>query len=99
MFTGRPPAWSHRYHSCPLPFDISDEALMEGGERLRREIEELDENGWNTKGEVHDATICRTMVLTATIIDEIMEVFIGNASQWSIERVRYALRCRRIIAI
>jgi hypothetical protein len=91
MFTGRPPAWSHRYHSCPLPLDLSDEALMEGGERLRYEIRELDENGWNRKGDVHDATICRTMVLTAIVIDEIMEVFIGNANQWSMERVRYVL--------
>jgi hypothetical protein len=64
---------------------------MEGGERLSYEINNLDENGWNTKGEVHDATICRTMVLTAIIIDEIMEVFIGNPNQWSMERVRYAL--------
>jgi hypothetical protein len=91
MFTGKPPAWSHRYHSCPLPLDLSDEALMEGGERLRYEIRELDENGWNRKGDVHDATICRVMVLTAIVIDEIMEVFIGNANQWSMERVRYVL--------
>jgi hypothetical protein len=31
------------------------------------------------------------MALTAIIIDEIMEVFIGNANQWSVERVRYVL--------
>jgi len=43
------------------------------------------------RGGVHDATICRTMVLTAIVIDEIMEVFIGNANQWTMERVRYVL--------
>jgi hypothetical protein len=91
MFTGRPPAWSHRYHACPLPLDLSDEALVEGGDRLQAEISELDENGWNTKGEVYDATVCRTMVITATIVDEIMELFIGNANQWSMDRVRYGL--------
>lgn len=91
MFTGRPPAWSHRYHGCPLPLDLSDEALVEGGDRLQAEISELDENGWNTKGEVYDATVCRTMVITATIVDEIMELFIGNANQWSMDRVRYGL--------
>jgi hypothetical protein len=89
MFTGRPPAWSHRYHSCPLPIDVSDEVLMEGGERLRHEIDSLDVNGWNTKGEVHDATVCRSMVLSATLVDEAMELFIGNSDQWSMERVRY----------
>ncbi|KAE9370015.1 hypothetical protein N431DRAFT_344468 [Stipitochalara longipes BDJ] len=88
MFTGRPPAWSHRYHSCPLPYDVSDEALIEGGERLEKELSELDENGWNTKGEVYDSTSSRTMVLTAMLLDEIMEIFVGNSCQWSMERVR-----------
>jgi len=91
MFTGRPPAWSHRYQSCPLPMDLSDEVLIEGGDRLQYEISQLDENGWNTKGEIYDSTVCRTMVITATFLDEIMELFIGNPSQWSMDRVRYEL--------
>ena len=91
MFTGRPPAWSHRYQSCPLPMDLSDEVLIEGGDRLQYEISQLDENGWNTKGEIYDSTVCRTMVIMATFVDEIMELFIGNPSQWSMDRVRYEL--------
>lgn len=88
MFTGRPPALSYRHYSCPLPHDISDEALMEGGERLRLEVESLDEDGWSTQGIIHDSTICRVMATSAFIQDEVMEMFVGNPAQFSMERVQ-----------
>lgn len=88
MFTGRPPALSHRYYTCPLPLDLHDDVLMEGGEALQREIDALDEHGWNTKGKVYDATICRMMFLSAMIQDEVMELFLGKPSQFSMERVK-----------
>ena len=89
MFTGRPPAWSHRYHTCPLVLDVSDDALIEGGERLQQEIDNLDANGWNTKGKVHAATRARSMALSAVLLDEIMEIFIGTPAQFSMNRVRF----------
>lgn len=95
MFTGRPPALSHRYYTCPLPLDLHDDVLMEGGEALRREIDALDENGWNTKGKVYDATICRMMFLSAMIQDEVMELFLGKPSQFSMERVN-SLKTRTV---
>lgn len=88
MFTGRPPALSHRHFSCPLPSDVSDEALMEGGERLQDELAQVDDEGWNTQGKMYDATICRIMACTAIIQDEVMELFIGNEAQFSMERVQ-----------
>ncbi|CZR65944.1 uncharacterized protein PAC_15844 [Phialocephala subalpina] len=95
MFIGRPPALSHRYYTCPLPLDLHDDVLMEGGEALQREIDALDENGWNTKGKVYDATICRMVVLSAMIQDEVMELFLGAPSQFSMERVN-SLKSRTI---
>jgi hypothetical protein len=88
MFTGRPPALSRRYHSCPLPLDVSDEALMTGGDVLQAEIDSLDEHGWNTKGMMHNATISRMMTLAAAIQDEIMELFIGNQEHWSMDQIK-----------
>lgn len=88
MFTGRPPALSYRHYSCPLPHDISDEALMEGGERLRLELQTLDADGWSTQGTIHDSTICRVMATSAFIQDEVMEMFVGNPAQFSMERVQ-----------
>ena len=87
MFTGRPPGLSHRYQSCPLPLDISDDVLIEGGEGLQRAISKLDNNGWNSEEKVYDSTICRLMGIYSIILDEVMEVFLGNQAQWSLERV------------
>jgi hypothetical protein len=88
MFTGRPPALSRRYHSCPLPLDVSDAALMAGGDALQAEIDSLDEHGWNTKNMMHNATISRMMTLAAIIQDEILELFIGNPTAFSMDRVK-----------
>ncbi len=88
MFTGRPPALSHRYFSCPLPLDLSEDALFEGGDKLEREVEAPDEFGWSAGEEIYDSTICRAMMTSALIQDEVMELFVGNSSQFSMERVK-----------
>lgn len=85
--TGRPPSLSRRYYSCPPPLDINDDTLLCGGVELEREIESLDENGWNTQGRVFESTIVRMMLMTSTIQDEIMEMFLGNQAQWSSKRL------------
>ena len=88
-FNGRPPSLSHRYVSCPLPLDVSDKALRDGGRALEDEIMSLDRNGWNTKGKVYDATIGRWIMTSAFVRDEILELFLGNQAQWSLEGVKY----------
>ena len=60
---------------------------MEGGEALELAVSRLDSEGWNTEGKVYDSSITRTMGLYAVIMDEIMEIFLGNQVQWSSERV------------
>jgi hypothetical protein len=78
LFTGRPPSLSHRYYSCPSPLDLNDEALVCGGSELEQGIGSLDRNGWNTQGRGFEATIVRMMLVFAIILDEIMEIFLGN---------------------
>jgi hypothetical protein len=58
-----------------------------GGAELEREIESLDQNGWNTQGRIFEATIVRMMVVYSLIQDEIMEMFLGNQAQWSLQRL------------
>jgi hypothetical protein len=60
---------------------------VHGGADLEREIQSLDENGWNTQGQVFEATIVRMMLIYALIQDEIMEMFLGNQAQWSLQRL------------
>jgi len=88
MFTGRPPALSHSYFSCPLLLDLSENALFEVGGKLEREVEALDEFGWSAGEETYDSTICRVMMTSALLQDEVMELFVGNSSQFSMERVK-----------
>jgi hypothetical protein len=87
IFTGRPPALSHRYYSCDLPLDVNDDVLAAGGEELELAISKLDAEGWNTDGEIYDSTVCRMMALYTLQMDEIIEIFLGNQAQWSLERV------------
>ncbi|KAG4443866.1 hypothetical protein IFR05_000632 [Cadophora sp. M221] len=87
MFTGRPPALGRRYYTCPLPLDLDDDVLVAGGEVLQEEIAALDENGWNKKGATFPSTLCRFVILTARLLDEVMELFLGSPSDFRIDQV------------
>jgi hypothetical protein len=77
-FTGRPPLFSRRYTTPQsLPLDVSDEALLAGGETLARAIASLDENGFNTDGKIYSPTILRARTLLALVRDEILEIALG----------------------
>ncbi|RDW92202.1 hypothetical protein BP5796_01596 [Coleophoma crateriformis] len=86
-FTGRPPGLSHRYMSCPMPLDLSDDILLAPREEIEKAISELDSNGWNTKGELYTATNLRANMVHALISSEILEIALGNSSQYSDERL------------
>lgn len=77
-FSGRPPLLSSRYMLTPLPLDLSDEALMSDADTLASEVQALDENGWNRKGDCHSATIVRARRLLMTVKDKIMEMALGS---------------------
>lgn len=77
-FSGRPPLLGRKYMLTPLPLDLSDEALLAGGETLARAVAALDERGWNTEGRFLSTTIVRARRLLAVVKDEIMELALGN---------------------
>lgn len=90
LFNGRPPILSRRYCSCPLPLDLPDDAFIYGKEHLIREVKQLDDMGWCRKedGTIHDMTGMRVSVLFCMILDEILEMLIGNRAQYSDERLK-----------
>jgi hypothetical protein len=83
-FSGRPPLLGRKYMLTPLPLDLSDEVLMSDPETIAREVEALDENGWNRKGERHASTIIRARRKLAWVNDEVMEVALGDPAYTSI---------------
>jgi hypothetical protein len=78
LLTGRPPALSYRYCRFTLPLDISEEIMMESGERFRRAVENLDEEGWNTEGEIYPNTLTRAHAKLSIILNEILELSLGD---------------------
>jgi hypothetical protein len=88
-FTGRPPGLSHRYNSCPLPLDLSDEDLLASREGLDLAVSQLDSSGWKTTPEVGSGTSLRANMISSLIMSEILELSLGSESQYSEERLMY----------
>ncbi|KXH44020.1 fungal specific transcription factor domain-containing protein [Colletotrichum simmondsii] len=84
-FAGRPPLISRRYARTPPPLDLKDDHLLSNEASLARHVAALDENGWNTKGELYSATIVRARVMLAHIRDEIFEIALGQGSVTLVE--------------
>lgn len=81
LFTGRPPRLSHRYAFTPLPLDLRDEDLLQGGDAIKEAVKSLDKNGWNTSGKVYAATFTRARYILSLLRDELIEIGIGKATQ------------------
>ncbi|RYO96268.1 hypothetical protein DL766_002326 [Monosporascus sp. MC13-8B] len=77
-FTGRPPLLCRRYTSTPLPLDIKDEDLFSDEATLAKTVDYVDENGWNTRGQLYSSTFIRARALIASIREEIFEVALGQ---------------------
>lgn len=69
-FAGRPPMLSLRFVSTLLPLDVSDEVLL-GITPWRDNI--VDENGWNTLGEIYSSTLLRARAYMGFIRDSILD--------------------------
>ncbi|KEF59095.1 uncharacterized protein A1O9_03939 [Exophiala aquamarina CBS 119918] len=74
--------------------DVSDEALFAGGEALAKAIASLDENGFNTDGEIYSATVLRARTLLALVRDEILEIALGCNEAEDISELAGRLKTR-----
>lgn len=73
-FSGRPPLIHRRFCTTPLPLDLADEELIADEATLRKAVSELDDRGWNTKGQIHPATLVRARRMLAGNLEEVMEI-------------------------
>lgn len=61
---------------------------MEGGEALRRAVENLDEDGWNTEGKLYPNTTTRAHSKLASVLNEILELYLGDVGDDTNERIK-----------
>ncbi|KAH8592975.1 hypothetical protein B0O99DRAFT_689190 [Bisporella sp. PMI_857] len=87
MLVGRPPSLSHRYCRYTLPLDLSDEEMVNEDD-FQKAVSELDENGWNTKGEIYPTTIVRAINTICVVVNEILELSLGDFEQCTNDRIK-----------
>lgn len=84
-FCGRPPLFSRKYMLTPPPLDLSDEDLLGDADSLARAVQALDDQGWNTNGDLFGPTMARARRLLMHVTDEVMEIALGNVMHTSID--------------
>jgi hypothetical protein len=57
-------------------------------EEFRNEVEQLDENGWNTVGRISSATMCRVTGSLSIVLNEILELALSD-EQCSNAHIRF----------
>ncbi|KAI1642089.1 uncharacterized protein F4817DRAFT_353898 [Daldinia loculata] len=102
-FTGRPPLISSRYSSTPIPLDISNEDLFSDHGTFMKAISRLDDEGWNTDGEIYPSTNIRARAIIAVIREEIFKIALDHRQNafpnaFSIETL-LQLRSRELSAV
>lgn len=70
-FTGWPPIISQRFVTILLPLDISDEVLL-GAVPWRDDL--VDEEGWNTFGEIYACTLLRARAFLGFTRESILNI-------------------------
>lgn len=89
-FSGRPSLLNRRYCMTPLLLDLRDEDLADEA-TLQKAVQELDERGWNTRGEIYPATLIRARRIMASILEEVMELALGCTVCTTLDELRYAM--------
>lgn len=72
---------------------------MAGGEVLAEAIARLDPNGWNRDGQLYQATKLRARGMLSIVLDEILELSLGDFHDCTGERITYAFLICYILLI
>jgi hypothetical protein len=85
-FVGRPPRLYRRHYDIGAPLDVSEEVLFGTTAELQSAIEELDGEGWNTKGLVYPTSRLRVQYKLITVREEALELAMScNAEDVSLQ--------------
>lgn len=78
-FLGRPPRLSHRYMNLDPPLDLTESELFsEDPQELAIAIARLDNQGYNTDGEIRHISWVRSSIGFVARREDILELSIGN---------------------
>ncbi|KAJ5383022.1 transcriptional regulator family: Fungal Specific TF [Penicillium concentricum] len=77
-FLGRPPRMSKKFCCINLPLDIDEKCYSMSGPTLDRELERLDQAGWNSQGHIRASAVMRWSTITAMIREETLELLLGG---------------------
>lgn len=81
LFKARPPALCRIYCSYHIPLDLTEDELYGSPEELATAVSQLDENGWNTCGNITTVTWVRAICMMTPIREEILEISLGRTIQ------------------
>ncbi len=94
-FLGRPPRLSYRYCKMDVPLDLSDEQLFLEGPELTSCLLSLDEDGWNTTGNLYRTTWQRVWFQHCRVREDILEIALGSGDDdmmpQNVEQIRVRL--------
>lgn len=77
-FLGRPPRLPRKYCTMQLPLDLDFHQLQLSATDLEKEIERLDSNGWNTRGDLRSTVCVRTGVICHMLNEDILELTMSS---------------------
>ncbi|KAH8712009.1 hypothetical protein GQ44DRAFT_661160 [Phaeosphaeriaceae sp. PMI808] len=83
-YSGRPPQLTRHYCQLQIPLDLTDDQTMSEGTELEDAVGHLDDEGWNQQGTVQRSTFARLSATNALIIEDILEISLGNLPQATI---------------
>ena len=64
---------------------------------MRREVSQLDENGWNIHGDLHPATCSRAFMIFAQVREDVLEISLCTSTEPLKARIESV--CRRIDSV
>ncbi|KAM5442966.1 hypothetical protein MferCBS31731_001839 [Microsporum ferrugineum] len=91
-FLGRPPLISLRHSDCPLPLDISDEALVGNHSQMEAARSSLTAEGWSVHPVFQRAAWIRLRFIIGTFREEILELSLQKSGLERLDQLRDVLR-------
>lgn len=86
---GRPPRICSRYCHIQMPLDLSHTEIIASPEEIDLALQQLDENGWNTREEATHEVKLRIATLTSLVRESILELSMCNTTSDLQARVEY----------